>query len=250
MTAAARHEPQAAAAQPQERKPSLLDQILESTKTQERVVPFLRQGDTDYARVAAAVRLYAQMHPDILGCTGASIQAAIIKVAQWGLEIGETAHLVPYNVNVAPKGAPKKYEKQLTPIAGYNGLIQLMVATTVIRGVERPQLVYANEEFKVTLGSYKSLTHTPIDDRKARGDIKGVYVFYRMKFGVRDWEYMPIEDVEEIRQNYSKQWKEGPMPAWYPRKTIIRQLAKYIPRDPRLAKVLAVIGEDERAEFG
>src|SRR6185312_14706810 len=97
MTAAARHEPQAAAAQPQERKPPLLDRILESTKTQERVVPFLRQGDTDYARVAAAVRLYAQMHPDILGCTGASIQAAIIKVAQWGLEIGETAHLVPYN---------------------------------------------------------------------------------------------------------------------------------------------------------
>src|SRR6185312_8833448 len=97
MTAAARHDPQAPVAQPQERRGSLLDAILESTKTQERVVPLLKQGDTDYARVAAAVRLYAQMHPEILGCTPASIQAAIIKVAQWGLEIGETAHLVPYN---------------------------------------------------------------------------------------------------------------------------------------------------------
>ena len=250
MTAATKHEPQQqAAAQPQERKPSLLDQILESSKTQDRIIPFLKT-DTDYYRVASAVRLYAQMHPDTMGCTPASIQAAIIKVAQWGLEIGETAHLVPFNVNVAPKGQPAKWEKHLTPIADYKGLIQLMLASGVVRHIEPPRLVYENETFKETLGSHRTLLHEPIHDRKARGKMKGVYVVFWVRFQIRDWLYMPIEDVEDIRQTYSKQHKTGEMPGWYPKKTVIRQVGKYMPRDPRLARAFAVIADEAREEFG
>lgn len=248
MTTAVKHERQAEA-QPQERKGSLLDQILDSTKTQDRIVPFLKNGASEYDRVAAAVRLYAQMHPDILGCTPASVQAAIIQVAQWGLEIGETAHLVPFNVNAGTKQAPK-FEKQLTPIADYKGLIQLMIASTVVRHIEPPRLVYSNEPFKETLGTEKTLTHEPIDDRKLRGKLRGVYVVYWLRYQMRDWLYMPIEDVEDIRQNYSKQWKNGEMPPWYPKKTILRQLPKYLPHDPRLARVLNVAREDEQQEFG
>ncbi|HXE83623.1 MAG TPA: recombinase RecT [Gemmatimonadales bacterium] len=248
MTAAVQHQPQAVTTQ--EPKRSLLDTILESTKTQDRIVPFLKNGASDYDRVAAAVRLYAQMHPEILGCTPASVQAAIIKVAQWGLEIGETAHLVPFNVNVAPKGQSAKWEKHLTPIADYKGLIQLMIAATTVRHIEPPRIVYSNETFKQAYGSDRTLYHEPIDDRAVRGKIKGVYVVFWLRFGIRDWLYMPFEDIEDIRKQYSKQWKDGELKPWYAKKTVIRQLAKYLPKDPRLASVLAVVREDEREELG
>lgn len=247
MSTTVQHQPQAATAERE--KAWTLDDIIESTKTRSRVTPFLK-NESDYPRVAAAVRLAAQANPDILRCTPASIQQAVVKVAQWGLEIGETAHLVPFNVNVAPKGQPKRWEKRLTAIADYRGLIQLMIASSAVRHVEVPRIVYANELFEEVLGSNASLAHQPIHDAEARGKMVGVYVFYRLRFGIRDWYYMTLEEVEAIRQGYSKQWKDGEMKPWYMRKTVIRQMAKYVPKDPRLAKALAVVAEDETQEFG
>jgi recombinational DNA repair protein RecT len=60
---------------------------------------------------------------------------------------------------------------------------------------------------------------------------------------------MNAADIEEIRQKYSKQWKNGPLPAWYAKKTVVRQVAKLVPRNPRLAKMLAVMEEEREVEF-
>src|SRR5690349_9373752 len=54
-------------------------------------------------------------NPDLLICSRASVVVAISKVAQWGMEIGRTSHLVPF------KGVCEA-------IIDYKGLIEMMIA--------------------------------------------------------------------------------------------------------------------------
>ena len=225
-----------------------LKELLTMEQVAALITPLLPEG-VSYQRVIAAAILEGEKNPDILKCTPRSIMTAVAKTMQWGLEIGETAYLVPFNVNVAPQGAPKVYEKRLQAVAGYTGLAQLMVASRAIRHVEA-HAVYEGDGFELTHGTDARLYHSPIGDRKARGRLKGAYAILHLPFGVKVWDYMPVEDIDEIRQKYSKQWKQGACPAWYAKKTIVRQVSKLVPKDPRLSKVLAVVSEDAAEEFG
>jgi hypothetical protein len=49
------------------------------------------------------------------------------------------------------------------------------------------------------------------------------------------FEVMTVEEIEAIRAK-SRSWAKGPLPAWYARKTVIRQLAKYVGKSPQLAR--------------
>jgi len=246
-------------------KPSLLDQILDSQHLRQNVTPLLAghhatERDEEYERVAGMVRLYARANPEILRCTRASIELAITKVAQWGLTIGDTAHLVPFNVNTAKKGQRPVWEKRLTPIADYKGLIQLMIASKVIRFVEA-HCVYEKDEFDCVFGSERRLHHKPWGVPGERGALKGAWVMFHLPFGTMVWDYMPIEDIDAIRNTYSKQWAvkkndngeivaNKECPAWYAKKCTIRQASKLVPKDPRLARAMATIRDEERTEFG
>lgn len=247
-------------------KPSYLDQILEATELHRQLTPLLpgineTARDEEYERVAATVRLYARANPKILQCTRESIELAITKVAQWGLQIGDTAHLVPYNTNTAPKGRPPRYELRLTPIADYKGLIQLMIATKVVRFVEA-HCVYEKDEFDCVLGSERRLHHRPWAMPGERGTLRGAWVMFHLPFGTMIWDYMRLDEIDEIRMQYSKQWgqgwtdseikagRPGTCPGWYAKKTAIRQFSKLAPKDPRLAKVMETIKDESRTEFG
>lgn len=212
-----------------------LPALLMSEKAQARIAPFLPEG-VQYDRVVAAAQLAAAKTPEILKCSPASIVMAVAKIMQWGLEIGETAHLVPFG-------------QTCTPVADYKGLAQLMIASRCVRHVEA-HCVYENDGFQYEQGSNAQLWHSPNSDRKARGNLKGAYVILHLPFGVRAFDYMSVEDIDEIRQKYSKQWKKGPVPAWYAKKTVVRQVSKLVPKDPKLAKVFAVMEQDAAEEFG
>jgi recombinational DNA repair protein RecT len=84
-----------------------------------------------------------------------SVFMAVAKIAQWGLEVGETAHLVPFGA-------------ECTPVADYKGLAQLVIASGLVKQVEA-HCVYEKEPFKLTLGTTTELEHHPIWDAKARG---------------------------------------------------------------------------------
>lgn len=212
-----------------------LSGLLTSEKAQARIAPFLPEG-VKYDRVVAAAQLAAANNPDIAKCDPASIVMAVAKAMQWGLEIGETVHLVPFG-------------RTLTAVADYKGLAQLMIASRCVRHVEA-HCVYEHDGFEYVQGSEARLWHQPVSDRKARGALKGAYVLLHLPFGVRAFDYMSIEDIDEIRQKYSKQWKKGPVPAWYAKKTVVRQVSKLVPKDPRLAKAFAVLEQDVAEEFG
>jgi recombinational DNA repair protein RecT len=156
---------------------------------------------------------------------------AVAKIQMWGLEIGSTAHLVPFGTTC-------------TPVADYKGLAELMVASGVARLVEA-HCVYEKEGFRLKRGTTTEIEHQPIADPKQRGAMIGAYAIVHVRGGYPLVEYMAVSDIEAIRQEKSFQWKKGPLPEWYARKTVIRRVAKYVPKNPRLAKILAEIDAEE-----
>ncbi|MEO7104396.1 MAG: hypothetical protein ABI119_13765 [Gemmatimonadaceae bacterium] len=59
---------------------------------------------------------------------------------------------------------------------------------------------------------------------------------------------MPIEDIDAIRQRFSKSWKGGACPPWYAMKTVIRQGRKVLSTTPALERAFAAFREDADAE--
>lgn len=226
---------------------SVLDQILDAASTRAGVTALLPKGSR-YDEITAAVRLAARDDPKILQCTAASIRQAVTRAVQMGLEIGVTVHLVPFKVNVAPKGTPKRYELRLTAIADYKGLIELMHASGRVRAIEVPRVVYQGERFEERLGSERYLIHEP-DYGKRGGPIVGAYVFFRLFGGQRDWLFLPLAAIEERRKK-SQMWSEGKCPPWYAQKSVIRELAKYMPHNHKMRQLTLALREEDEAEAG
>lgn len=199
----------------------------------DRIEPFLPKG-TDLMRVALTVRIAIRKTPALLKCSPESILTAVAQVQQWGLEIGTTAHLVPFG-------------EECTAIADYKGLAELIVASGAIRHVEG-RCVYANEPFVYEQGLDPKLEHHPIADVATRGKLVAAYVVFHLPFGRRVFEVMAAGDAEAVRQKYSKQWKSGELPDWYCLKTCLRRAVKLIPKNPKLRDALRVIEQDEERE--
>lgn len=201
-----------------------------------RIEPFLPPG-VSLDRVVQAVYLATRENPAIANCTPESIVRAVARVAQWGLEVGTTAHLVPFG-------------EKCTPVADYKGLVELMVMSGAIRRAEAA-CVYAGDHFEIEKGLTPKLEHRPETDPAKRGKVIGAYCILRLPRYESAFEFMPLADIDAIRLKHSKSWKNGECPPWYAMKTVIRQAAKLVPKNPRLLKVLAEVdaGEIPDGEF-
>lgn len=196
-----------------------------------RIEDLLPEG-VNINRVIAQMRVEVTKNPKILECTQVSVIESICRIQQWGLQIGVSAYLVPYG-------------KTCTPVADYKGLASLMVESRAVRAVQA-RAVFTNEAFEYEYGLEERLVHRPIHDPTKRGAIKGAYCILRLPGGRDVFEFMSIEDIEVIRKT-SKQWgpdKVGVCPPWYAKKTVIRQVSKLVPKNPRFDRVLDVIDEE------
>lgn len=214
--------------------PRTLMGVLDSEAAKARITPLVPIG-IDYQAIVADIGYAVRQNKDILRCAPESIIDAVVRIQQWELRIGLTAHLVPFG-------------KTCTPIADYKGLAELMQRSGAVRAVET-RVVYDGDRFRYQYGLNALLEHQPVFSAKERGRITHAYVVLRLPFGHSTFEVMTADEIDAIRKRYSKQWKEGPLPAWYAKKTVLRQAAKLIPKDPRLASVLGVIREDEEQEL-
>jgi phage RecT family recombinase len=158
-----------------------------------------------------------------------SVVMGVARIASWHLELGVTAHLIPFG-------------GKAVPVADYKGLCELMIATKAVRYIEARE-VREGDVFEYAFGLEPVLRHQPIARSKAA--ITHVYCVLHLPFGRKAFEVMLAEEVEEIRKKHSKQWKEGPLPAWYAKKTIIRRTAKTLPKNPELAQFFSVLETDE-----
>jgi recombination protein RecT len=186
-------------------------------------------------RVVQLTLVAAVKNPEILSCSRESIALAVMRSAQWGLDIGETVHLVPFG-------------KVCTAVADYRGLIQLAREARIIRDIT-PYVVYQGDHFEYEYGLDERLRHVPCNTAK-RGPLTHAWCLILKPMGIRAFHVMPIEDIELIRGK-SRSW--GPSrvkecPPWYAMKTCIRN---YLSKQPKTAGRLGeVIEADEAADQG
>lgn len=226
----------------EDRKVHPIISLFTGESAQQYIAKFLPEG-VDLERVAASVLLAVKNDKTkMLGkCTPESLVLGVARIQQWGLELGVTAHLLPFKNNDAGT-------IEATPVADYKGLAELMISTGAVRFID-PKVVYQGDKFDYRLGTDARIDHTPCS-KKQRGPITHAYVLIHLPGGRIVFDVMLAEDIDEIRQRYSKQWKGGPLPAWYAKKTLVRQVSKLIPKNPRYADAFAKIAavfEDERA---
>ena len=162
--------------------------------------------------------------PDLLKCSPESIALALRQCAQTGLEIGRTAHLLPYG-------------STCTFVPDYKGLIELATATGKVASI-RVREVYEGEEFFYgeTI-SGPDLRHTPRLSGSG-GKIVGAYAIADLRFNRFKVEWMTAEEIDAIRKEKSKSWKNGPLTGWYARKTVVRRLCKTLPSNAKLQQAL------------
>lgn len=198
-------------------------------------------------RFARCLVTEVQRNPFIQTCTGLSLLGSLIQAAQLGLEVGGPlgqAYLVPFwNSKVGANEAQMQ--------VGYRGLLTLGYRSGQV-GNMFAQLVHANDEFDIDLGSTPRVRHRPAIT-KERGEVIGVYaVLLKTVTDRPDVEWMSKQDIEDHKNKYSKAANKGFSPwqtAWgeMARKTPLRRLAK---RTPVSVDLVTAAVLDEHGEEG
>ena len=161
-------------------------------------------------------------NPKLMSCEMSSLLSAVIQAAQVGLEPGimGQCYLVPYGT-------------QAQFIIGYKGLIDLVRRSGHITSIAA-HAVYENDEFDFEYGLNEKLHHKQNLDNK--GELKAFYAYAKFKDGGHAFEVMSKEDIDRIRDKYSKSQKNGtfygPWKDEYEemgKKTVVKKLIKYLP---------------------
>jgi len=166
--------------------------------------------------------------PKLLACDPISLFGAIIQASQLGLEIGPGgAYLVPY-------------KKEVQVIPDYRGLMKLARNSGNITNFY-PKIVMGNDQFDYMYGSNEFLNFKPAASN--RGEIIGAFAYAKFKdSNDAQFEFMPIEDIERIRQR-SKAKDDGPWKTDYEAmcmKTVIRRICKFLPVSTELQKAISL----------
>jgi recombination protein RecT len=184
-------------------------------------------------RLITGAMLAAHRDPKLLECTPISVAIALTTVAQWGLDVGVTAHLVPFNTKVKDADGTERWQMTCTPVPDYKGFIELLTAAGA-RKVEA-HVVRADDQFDYQLGTEPYLQHVPKAGSQA--EIVAAYAVVWLRGGVTQFEVVPVAEIEAVRAK-SKSWAKGALPSWYARKTAIRRVAKYVGKSSQLRAVL------------
>lgn len=176
------------------------------------------------ARIATTV---LRQTPALARCTPESFLGALLTASQLGLEPGPLgeAYLVPYGNTV-------------TFIPGYRGLVKLAWQSGTLKSFNA-HVVYEHDEFDYSYGLDPHLEHKPA--RGDRGKPTEVYAAAQFKDGGSVFEVMSVDAVEAIRRR-SKASNSGPWKTdWeaMARKTVVKQLAKWMPLSPEMSAAAA-----------
>lgn len=191
-------------------------------------------------RLMKVAQIAATTTPALAKCDVASLIGAIGQCAQMGLEPNTVlghAYLVPFNTKRKDAEGNERWVNSVQVIIGYKGLIDLARRSGQIVSIAAHE-VCANDHFEMVYGLDEKLEHKP--GLADRGPVIGFYAVAKLVGGGHAFEFMPMRDVEEIRNN-SQGWQQAvkfkkqdihPWGAHFVemgRKTVIRRLAKYLP---------------------
>ena len=203
-------------------------------------------GISPHRMISTAIQAIAA-NPDILKCTGRSILNSVRDAAECGLSFSKVfkhAHLVPfYNKE------KQVYECQL--MLGWQGLVDL-----VRRACDMTldaDAVYEGDVFEVVKGNDPKLTHRPrLSDAHDAKNLTHVYAVAYPKTPPPIFRWMTRSEVNAIRARSKK--PDGP--AWtysfaqMAIKTVIKQLAKYLPMSAENARLVERAFERDNEDAG
>jgi recombination protein RecT len=177
--------------------------------------------------------------PKLAKCSIPSLYMAMIQASQLGLEPGLDAHLVPYyNSKI------RSHEAIMIP--DYRGLIAIARRSGEITKFEA-RIVFENDTFDYCYGDAPKITHKPT--LRSKGAMIATYAVAYYKDGSTQFEVMNSEEIEKIKRSSKAAgggpWVQWPEAMW--KKTVVKQLCKFLPRSIELAQAIAV---EDAAESG
>lgn len=179
--------------------------------------------------------------PQLAECEPSTVLGALMSCAQLGLRPGVLgqAYLLPlWN------GRNRRREAQL--VIGYQGLTELIHRSGAVQMIAS-RVVYSNDEFMFEYGlAEDKLIHRP-PTSGPRGEPVAFYAIARMKDGgYAMTDVMSVTDMEAYRDKYAMAKKKdgtvvGPWVTEFvpmAQKTMIRQLAKMLPKSPEVQRAI------------
>lgn len=193
-------------------------------------------------RVAKIAISALMRQPKLLECKPETVWFQVAQAATLGLEVNLLggAYLVPF------KNKNGGTDCQL--IVGYQGLIDLARRSGNIESIEA-RVVYKNDKFEIEHGLTPTLKHIPCLDGEP-GPMRLVYAIAWLKDGGKQVEVMTKTEVDAIRRR-SKAANNGPWVTDYDemaRKTVVRRLAKYLPKSIEMAQAMTLEDAGENGE--
>lgn len=188
----------------------------------------------------------------------ASLLSSLVEIASTSLTlnpIAKEAYLIPRKIK---NGGQYEVVACLEP--SYIGLSKLLMEAGKVKNIQT-NLVYVGDEFDIDLGLETSIKHKPhYVNGKEKGGIKGVYSVANLEGGLKQFEYMTIAEVYEIRarsESYKAHLKNTHVPCvWITdegemvRKTCIRRISKHLPRSEHYQNAEALLNRDFEATDG
>lgn len=191
-------------------------------------------------RFVRTVQTAITLNPDLAEADKNSVLTSCMKAAADGLVLdGREAALTIYNVK-QKDGSWKKVAQYIPMVAGIIKRVRNSGEVARLNAF----VVYKNDTFHVSYGLDMTLRHEP--NFTDPGDPIGAYAVCLFKDGQTDFEFMSFKQIEGIRER-SKSKDKGPwVTDWseMARKTVIRRLAKRLPVDSDIARVVERIDED------
>lgn len=184
-------------------------------------------------RIFASLYAAAAKEPAILDADRKSLYLSLMKVARWGLDIGDGVDLVVIGGKV-------------DAWPDYKGLKALAIRQGLIRNAEE-YVVFEGEPYEYAAGLHPVLQHKPVSGANTR-DIVAAYSIITLPRGLRTFNWLWLPQIEAIRAK-SRSWgpnKSPRCPPWYAKKTAIRD---YLNRQPKSGALAEAMASDDVAEL-
>lgn len=203
-------------------------------KWAKRLVPFL-PPDASPVPYFIALSDAARQSPDLYACATPSLVGGLVRTVQTGLRLGVTCFIVPFKNKKGGNRIPIA-----TWVAHYKGLMELAYDSGLVASIHA-DVVRDGDKFTVQSGDRPAIIHlhgNPFEERR----ILGAYAVAKMTRGGPSLQaVLGRQYIDSLRQEFSAQWntqKFADVPAWYAKKTAIRQLCNQqlpLSRELRLA---------------
>jgi recombinational DNA repair protein RecT len=242
-----------------EREPSLLDKIVAETERLRADILPMRDELVQAApkwfgvdRIFAGLMAAAVKTPEIFKADRKSLYLALMRVARWGLDIGDGVDLVIVKKKVrGQNGQPDSWTDSVEAWPDYKGLKALAIRQGLIRNSQE-YVVYEDETFEYEEGLRPILRHQPKAGNAGRKMVAFYSIIALPKNQPNTFNLVWFDEVEKRRAK-SKGWNDAALqkkgeptgcPPWYGKKTAIRDYLNRQPKSGILGGALQA-GEDE-----